>query len=186
MAAQKRSGRVSKDQWLATALEELEKGGIDAVRVERLAKLLSVAKSGFYWHFNDRRDLHRHLLEYWFREYTEVVTSNPLLLQIEPKIRLEKTMAMVEEHDLAKYELAIRAWAEHDDMAREVVQEVTKARLDFTRRIFSEMGFKGDELETRTMLFLCYETWEIPTFGDMSVRKRRRLRKRRLELLTSK
>jgi AcrR family transcriptional regulator len=185
MQKQKRTGRVSKAEWLAAALEELEKGGIDAVRVERLGKLLSVAKSGFYWHFKDRRDLHLHLLDYWFHEYTAVVTANPLLHQGDPKSRLEKIMAMVEDNDLAKYETAIRAWAEHDEMAGEVVQDVTKARLDFIRPIFAELGFNGDELEARTMVFVCYETWESSIFRHMSARKRKRLRKRRLDLLTT-
>lgn len=70
-----RPDRVSKAQWLAKALEELEDGGITAVRVERLAKALSVAKSGFYWHFDGLNDLHRHMLECWSREFTGVVTD---------------------------------------------------------------------------------------------------------------
>ena len=183
MARKRKTGRVSKHQWLATALEELEKGGVNAVRVERLAKILSVSKSGFYWHFKDRIDLHRHLLEYWFHEYTQVVTSNPLLVQGDPKVRLEQAMTMIQEHDLAKYDLAIRAWAKHDELAREVVQAVTSARLDFIGQIFSEMGFEGEEREMRTRLFVCFHTWESTMFGDMSPRKRTRLRKRRLDLL---
>jgi AcrR family transcriptional regulator len=184
MGENRRVGRVSKDAWLAAALEELEKGGIESVRVERLAKILSVSKSGFYWHFKDRGDLHRKLLEYWFHEYTGVVTSSPLILQGDPKARLERVMIMIQQHDLAKYDLAIRAWAKHDDMAREVVQIVTKTRLDFIRAIFAEMGFEHDELEMRTRLFVSYHTWESAIFGDLSPRKRMRLRKRRLELLT--
>jgi len=178
-----RKGRVTKAEWLSTALDELERGGIEAVRVERLAKTLSVAKSGFYWHFKDRRDLHRHLLDYWFHEYTQVVTSNPQLLLGEPKVRLEKVMKMVQDHDLGRYDLAIRSWAKHDEMAQEVVQLVTKTRLDFLRQIFSEMGFEDDELEMRTMLFVCYHSWESAIFGHMSPRKLTRLRKRRLEFL---
>ena len=184
MGANKRVGRVSKDEWLATALEELEKGGIDAVRVERLAKILSVAKGGFYWHFEDRRDLHKKLLEYWYHEYTAVVISSPLIRRGDPKARLARVMTMIQEHDLAKYDLAIRAWAKHDDLAREVVAIVTKARMDFIRAIFSELGFKGDELEMRTRLFVCYHTWESAMFDDLPPRKRTRLRKQRLEFLT--
>ncbi len=183
MTKKRMAGRVSKDQWLATALEELGKGGVDAVRVERLAKILSVSKSGFYWHFVDRKDLHKRLLEYWFHEYTQVVTSNPLLIQGDPKERLKQAMIMIQEHDLAKYDLAIRAWAKHNELAREVVQAVTSARLDFIAQIFSELGFEGEECEMRTRLFVCYHTWESTMFGDMSSRKRTRLQKRRLDLL---
>ena len=186
MAKKRRIGRVSKGEWLAAALDVLEVSGIDAVRVERLAKTLSVAKSGFYWHFQDRKDLHKQLLEYWLHEYTEVVSLNPQLFSGEPKVRLEKIMKMIQAHDLARYDLAIRAWARHDEMARDFVQRVMKVRLDFIRRIFSEMGFDGDELEMRTMVFVCYHTWEGATFGDMSPRKRARLRKRRLDLLMGK
>jgi AcrR family transcriptional regulator len=186
MTGERRVGRVSKDQWLATALEELENGGIEAVRVERLAIILSVSKSGFYWHFKDRKDLYQHLLDYWFHEYTEVVTSNPLLLVGGPKVRLEMVSRMIQEHDLGKYDLAFRSWAKYDDTAREAVKRVTKVRMGFLRQILAEMGFEGDELEMRTMLFVCYHTWESTTFGDMSPRKRTRLRKLRLNLLTSR
>ena len=186
MVKKRRTGRVSKAEWLAAALNVLEVSGIDAVRVERLAKALSVAKSGFYWHFQDRKDLHRQLLEYWFHEYTEVVSLNPHLILGEPKVRLERIMKIIQVHDLARYDLAIRAWAKHDELARDFVQRVTKVRFDYIRQIFNEMGFDGDELEMRTMVFVCYHTWEGAIFGDMPPRKRARLRKRRLDLLISK
>jgi AcrR family transcriptional regulator len=104
-----RKVRVTKSEWLSTALTELEKGSIEAVRVERIAKLLSVAKSGFYWHFKDRRDLHRQLLDYWLLEYTQVVTSNRRFLVGDPKVRLTRAMKMVQEEDLGRYDLAIRS-----------------------------------------------------------------------------
>ncbi|MEP5089126.1 MAG: helix-turn-helix domain-containing protein, partial [Paracoccaceae bacterium] len=56
-AAGRPTGRVSKLDWLRKALEVFETNGIAAVRVVDLAQQLHVAKSGFYWHFKDRRDL---------------------------------------------------------------------------------------------------------------------------------
>jgi AcrR family transcriptional regulator len=182
----RRRGRVSKGEWLSTALDELERGGIEAVRVERLAAILSVAKSGFYWHFKNRNDLHQQMLEFWLHEYTEVVTSNPQLQVGAPKVRLARITRTIQEHDLAKYDLAIRAWAKHDEIAQGFVERVTTVRFKFIRQIFSDLGFEGDELEMRTMLFVCYQTWENDTFGEMSIRKRSRIRKRRLEFLSSK
>ncbi len=186
MPRPRRVGRVSKEQWLAVALEELEKGGIEAVRIERLAKNLSVARSGFYWHFKDRQDLYGHLLDYWFHEYTEIVTTNPLLHAGDPKVRLERVTRMIEEQDLGKYDLAIRSWAKYDEMAQDAVDRVIEVRMKFLRRIFSEMGFKGEELEMRTMLYVCYHTWESATFHSASPRKRARMRKLRLNLLSSR
>jgi AcrR family transcriptional regulator len=178
-----RPDRVSKAQWLAKALEELEDGGIAAVRVERLAKALSVAKSGFYWHFDGLNDLHRHMLEFWSREFTGVVTSNPDVLASEPRARLETTMKIVEEDNLARYDLAMRSWAKHDATVCAAVNKVMATRLNFIRRIFAELGFDGDDLDMRARLFACYEMWQAETFSDLSKRRRARLRKLRLDLL---
>ena len=55
--------RVSKGEWLDMALDILTHEGIEGVRIERLADRLGISKSGFYWHFRDRDDLYRQLLE---------------------------------------------------------------------------------------------------------------------------
>jgi AcrR family transcriptional regulator len=179
-----RRKRVAKGEWLTIALEELERSGIGAVRIERLAARLHVARSGFYWHFKDHRDLLRHLLDFWLHEFTAVVTSNPTLMEGEPTERLNRIMTMVDENHLGRYDLAIHAWAKHDEMARQAVERANKVRLDFLRSLFSEMGFKGAEREMRARLFVGFQSLERAIFEDMSARTRARLRKRRLELLT--
>ena len=92
--------RVTKDQWLSKALEFLEVGGIDSVRIESLAKALGVSKSGFYWHFRDRKDLLNAMLHYWSQEFTEVVTDNPKLQGADPKETLYQVMKIVQDYDL--------------------------------------------------------------------------------------
>jgi len=182
----RRKPRVSRDDWLAKALEVLESEGVEAVHVERLAREIGVSKSGFYWHFRDRRDLLSNLLNYWAHEYTEVVTENPLLRKSDPAQRLENTMAMIDRHDLAKFDLVVRAWAKKDEEARAVVETVTDSRIQYIRQAFRDLGFEGDEAEMRAALFVCYHTWEKTIFPKMSKRRRARLRKRRLALLTSR
>jgi len=184
MENEKKRKRVSKDQWLSAALDMLETGGVNNARVERIAAKLSISKSGFYWHFKDRRDLLNYLLEYWVHEYTEVVSNNPQFHRGDPKKRLEVISKMIEDHDLSKYDLAIFAWAKHDPVAQSVEKKVIKIRLDFIRMQFSDMGFKGDELEMRTLLFVAYHFGESTIFGDTSLRKLNKLRKLRLNMLT--
>ena len=176
--------RVSKDEWLSAALEALETGGVDAVRIDHLAKRLRISRSGFYWHFKDRENLLRDILQYWGDEYNKVVVRRIGLLKGTPKERLAKLMEMIEEYDLTRYEIAIRAWARHDPLARDAVAKVNEVRLELIRSLFSEMGFEADELEMRTMLFVCYHTWEKPMFLDIPQTKLAKLRKLRLEFLT--
>ena len=169
-----------------TALDTLEVGGIDAVVIERIASRLHVAKSGFYWHFEDRNDLLRELLNFWSTEYTENITKDLTLAAMDPPKRLHTIAEIVWKYNLAKYDLAIRTWAKHDPLAKRAVKKVNKIRMDFIRTIFSELGFRGDDLEMRTMLFVCYQTWENPMFGKLNKQKWEKIKKRRLALLLSK
>ena len=178
-----RRKRVSKAEWLGQALDVLASEGIQGVRVERLARNLGIAKAGFYWHFRDRRDLMQSLLDYWTHEFTAVVTENP---EGDPQKRLYKTMLMILEHHLTKYDLAIRGWAAHDPIAAKAVRLVNRMRLDFVRSIFSDIGFRGRELEMRTRLFVCYHSWEQAMFGDLSKDERRKLLRLRHKLLVTK
>ncbi|MGB5374721.1 MAG: TetR/AcrR family transcriptional regulator [Polyangiales bacterium] len=178
--------RVSKAQWLDRALEVLEAEGIQGVRVERLARDLAVAKAGFYWHFSDRPDLLQSMLDYWAHEYTAVLTENVQLQEGDPEERLYETMALIFDHNLAKYDPPIRSWAVHDPVAAKAVRHVNRMRLDFARSLFRALGFRGQQLEMRTRLFLVYQTWEDFTFHDLTKKERRALIRLRCKLLLSR
>lgn len=186
MSAKRARHRVSKAEWLEAGLQALSRESVAGIHVEGLARSLGIAKSGFYWHFEDRRDLIRQLVAHWSHEVTEVITKNREILALEPKARLAKTAEMILEYDLVRYELPIRQWALQDADVARATRRVNRIRLDFTRSAFSELGFKGDDLEMRSMLFVCYHTWESPMFREIPRKRRRELIARRLDLLTSR
>jgi AcrR family transcriptional regulator len=187
MSQQKiKTQRITKAQWLDMALEVLETDGVAGVRVEILAKRLEISKSGFYWHFKNRDDLLKDMLDYWSHEITEVITSNPEILTLKPKSRLIRTAEVILDYELTRYEIAIRQWALQDAGAARAVRKVNRTRLNFVGKAFSELAFKGDDLEMRTMLFVCYHSCESPMFREISRKRRRELIAKRIELLTSK
>jgi AcrR family transcriptional regulator len=120
---------VSKAEWLAAALKMLSRGSVSDVKINRLARGLGINKSGFYWHFKNRDDLLEQLLAYWAHELTEVVTSNPEFLKLEPRERLCRAAEMIIDYDLTRYEISIRQWALTSDLAAQVVKEVNEIRL---------------------------------------------------------
>jgi AcrR family transcriptional regulator len=185
MSQQKiKTQRITKAQWLDMALEVLETDGVAGVRVEILAKRLEISKSGFYWHFKNRDDLLKDMLGYWTHELTEVLTTNQEMLALKPKNRIIKTAEMILDYDLTRYEIPIRQWALHDAEAARAVRKVNRLRIDFLSEAFSELGFTGDDLDMRVMLFVCYHTWESPMFREISRKRRRALIAKRIELLT--
>ena len=175
---------VSKDEWLEKALHSLSSGGVASVSIEGMAKSLGINKSGFYWHFKNRDDLLRQLLNYWTHEVTEVITDNSDLLNLEPKVRLIKIAEMILDFELTRYEIAIRQWALQDKMAAQAAKKVNRIRLDFISNTLSELGFKGDDLDMRAMLFVCYQSLESPMFPEISRKRRRELINQRIDLIT--
>lgn len=183
--SRKRSKRVYKNDWLVQALHILSKEGVEGVRVERLARDLDIAKSSFYWHFKSRSDLLEKVLDYWTYEYTSIVIDNQELRRLDPVDRLSQIASAICELRLGKYDLSLRAWAEHDVTVAEKVAGVFQQRLDFIREIFREIGFKGEALEMRAHYFVCYYTWERFMFWEDEPTLKR-LQKLQLDLLTRK
>ena len=184
MADSSRRRGVSKAEWLEAALEMLAERGIGGVTVEALARQLGIAKSGFYWHFRDRQELLEAVLDYWMHELTEVVSKNPEIIALPPIKRLERISEMIVDYDLAGYDLPVRQWALSDPLAARGVRRVNRLRLDFLRQTFAELGFEGDDLEMRTMLFVCYHSMEQWVFKGLSRKRRRALIQQRVALLT--
>jgi AcrR family transcriptional regulator len=176
---------VSKAEWLSAALKMLGRGSVSDIKINRLARGFGINKSGFYWHFKNRDDLLEQLLAYWTHELTEVVTSNPEFVKLEPRERLCRTAEVIIDYDLTRYEISIRQWALTSDLAGQAVKKVNEIRLDFVSRTLAELGFEGDDLEMRAMLFVCYHTWETLTFSDIAENRRRELIQKRVDHLTS-
>jgi len=179
-----KTARVSKDQWLAKALEIFSVAGEEGLRVEAIAKVLGVAKSGFYWHFKNRDDLLEEICKYWIHEYTEVLSSNVEIIALPPKERLFTLMNMVFDHDLAEFDISFRAWAANDPGIARKVKKVISIRTNIVRQAFNELGFSGEELEMRTQLFVGYESNERSMFNTTK-KKSAQYRLLRLQLLTS-
>ena len=105
---------------------------------------------------------------------------------LDPVARLSRVAQLVTEHDLARYDLAVIAWAEHDERAAECVERVHNMRLKFSRRALSELGITGDELTLYSRLFVSYVSWDSRLLPKISKRKRTRLYRLLISLITER
>ena len=177
--------RTSQFEWLEAALSLFESEGLGAVKIERLAKKLKTSRSGFYWHFQDRNELLRDMLEYWRREYTEVVIKNFKQQDMGAKEALYLVMQMIDKHNLNRFEVHMRAWADSDPAVEKIVRGIYQERFVFIRELFSNMGFTGCDLEMRARLWLCYATHGSSMFPVSTCAEGEDLIKIRHAILTS-
>ena len=188
MSKQRVKTRVSRDQWLAAAMDLFARVGESGLTIHRLAREVGVAKAGFYWHFQDRADLLDTMIDYWTHEFTEVVTSNPVIWDLPAEERLLEIFYLVDKHNLEKFESPMRAWAANDPDVAARMGQAYELRLEMVRQILRELDFEGEALEMRAQVLVCYGSNQRTMFGELCNQpEKKRIRMARLlyDLITA-
>jgi AcrR family transcriptional regulator len=186
MVAPKKMQTLTREDWLAAALDALEESGADGLKVLPLALRLGVTRGSFYWHFRDRAELLEAVLDYWDRWSTQVVIDALDSSQDDPLSQLQSLMEMVEERRLTRYEPAMRAWAVQDAEAARAVRRVDRRRLAYVTGLLRKAGFSADQADARARLFAVYLSADPIFFAPEPAARRRQLLRLRHRILTER
>lgn len=161
---------LTPDTWIDAATQVLVDQGIDHVRVDVLATQLGVTRGSFYWHFRDREDLLRRVLQAWRVRATDALTRRLAVAQGDPKAQLRDVISLPHRGRAAaraaRIELAIRAWARRDTMARAALDEADASRIEYHRNIFEALGFEADDAQLRAFVLYSCEVAESLLHGQ--------------------
>ena len=137
--------RKTKTDWLQAGLSTLGDVGVRGLIIDRLTEDLGVTKGSFYHHFRNVRDFQEQLIALWADQYTSTSTNVPdgthELLALLDMIMTQGFGAVTEP------ELAIRVWAQQDDMVRSTVEQVDAVRRGFVLKVFQSVA--SDETQAR-------------------------------------
>ena len=157
-------GSLTPSDWISAAIEVLVDHGVDAVRVDVLARQLGVTRGSFYWHFKDRDDLLASVLNSWRDAATEQIIKRFDKQHSNPRELVKELLSLPFRGERAKraasIELAIRGWARRDLMARQAVDEVDERRISYHSQVFSALGFSIAEARARAFVMYAYEVAE--------------------------
>jgi AcrR family transcriptional regulator len=156
---------LTPSDWIEAAIGLLIDQGIDAVRVDGLARQLNVTRGSFYWHFKDRDDLLVSVLTSWRDSATDQIIERFNTRHSEdPKALLRELISLPfrgeSAAEAASIELAIRGWARRDAMARQAVDAVDERRISYHAQLFSALGFPIAEARSRGFALYAYEVAE--------------------------
>ncbi len=148
------AARTPRTRWVSEGLAVLAESGIDAVRVEVLAKRIGVSKGGFYGYFADRDALLTAMLDDW-----ETRAVAKVLAQVaetgDPKVKARQAGMLTFSGDLLPIDLAIRAWARRDEAVAARLRRVDNARMALLRETIGQIVDDPDEIEARSLLAFC-------------------------------
>jgi AcrR family transcriptional regulator len=143
--------RLGQQDWLNLGLKVLAENGVEAVRVEPLAKLLNVTKGSFYWHFKNREELLEAILQEWVSRETESIIEQVEAAGGGASAKLLYLFELAIQDD-GQVENAIRAWAANDSRVAAILAQVDQRRLDYTKNLFLKVGFAPFEATVRARM----------------------------------
>ena len=134
-----RSSPLHPNDWVQAALSRLREQGIDAVRVELLARDLGVSKGSFYWHFHDRAALLEALLGLWEAEELEWLGTAGHYKSA--ATRWASFLDRTAEPERVRTEGALLAWAQNHAEVASRVAAIEEKRLTLIARVLRDIGF---------------------------------------------
>jgi AcrR family transcriptional regulator len=147
---------MDRQEFLRRSLEAVAEKGHAKLRVHELVKQLGVTRGSFYWHFKDRDDFVRSLVDYYHRWSTDQVIVEVERIGGGAAERLKTLMRFVAEQDLGRYEEVMASWGVQEPIVAKSFEIAIRRRIEFARTLFVQLGFEGQELEARTLAFVGY------------------------------
>lgn len=169
--------RGSPELWLEAAYDVLLEAGVDAVRIQPLAKRLGLSRTSFYWFFKDREELLDALISRWREKNTgNLIKQSEAYAETiaEAMLNVFDCWLNSELFD-AKFEFAVRSWAlQSPDLLTEV-QAADQQRLDALARMFIRFGHDTAraDVRARTVYLVQIGYISMQTNEDIAVRMKR-------------
>jgi AcrR family transcriptional regulator len=168
--------QLSRERWIVAAMHMLGERGVEAVRIEVLARKLRVTKGSFYWHFKNREDLMEGMVEAWEDE-TRVLLADAA--GAAPGFeRLRRLFELVDRHKGRLPDIAMFSWARRDPKIARRVEAVETMRIQFLEEVYRNSHTDADPATDRAMMhYLCFVGWldrisrapeSTPNFGVLS------------------
>jgi len=178
-AANRSANKGRAEEWLNLAYERLVRSGVEAVKIQPLAKALNTSRTSFYWFFKDRDALLDQLIERWKN------TNTQDLIQQTERYAESVVEAILNVFDCwldarlfdADFEYAIRHWALHSKSVADAVEEADERRLQALRVMLKRYDFPDGEADVRA------RTIYLTQIGYISMRTQENLSERLIRMV---
>ncbi len=166
--------RGSADLWLQAAYDTVVETGVDAVRIQPLAKKLKLSRTSFYWFFKDRDELLNALLKKWRDKNSgNLVTQSQAYAETIAEAILNVFDCWLNQ-DLfdSQFEFAVRSWALQSAEVAEQIGLADEARLEALRQMFIRFGYEPLKADVRARTIYLTQIGYISMKSDEDITTR--------------
>lgn len=166
--------RGSQEGWLEAAYEALIISGVEAVKIQPLAKKLKLSRTSFYWFFEDREQLLAALIARWRDKNTgNLVRQSEAYAESVAEAILNVFDCWLDTALFdSQFEFAIRSWALQSPEILAEVNAADQARIDAMAKMFVRFGFKDitADVRARTLYLTQIGYISMQTAEDVATR----------------
>ncbi len=163
--------RLSLENWLDLALEFIARERKAQIDIDTLANNLGVTKGSFYSHFRDKTHFIHTIAVYWAEHRALLAIEEVTDSKQTAEVKLLSYIESMRHYEQERYDIVLRTWALDDPVVSEQVEKVDLFRYDFVKSLFLEMGFVGDDLEMRSMIFHVFHSNTLSLKGRLFEKK---------------
>jgi AcrR family transcriptional regulator len=174
---------LHRDAWLKKALDVLFSHGIGSVKVEILARELDVTKGSFYWHFKNREELLRNVVDWWRNNQLAFIKALDISHISDAPNLIKSVIDFTDQTDDSHHDVAMREFARFNDYAATAVAEIDRSRINYLYALFKAAGFDDAEALLRAQALYFYQVGEYTTSLNLDNALRDELAERRFRLL---
>jgi AcrR family transcriptional regulator len=166
--------RGSQEGWLEAAYEALIISGVEAVKIQPLAKKLKLSRTSFYWFFEDREQLLAALIARWRDKNTgNLVRQSEAYAESVAEAILNVFDCWLDTALFdSQFEFAIRSWALQSPDILAEVNAADQARIQAMAKMFVRFGFKDitADVRARTLYLTQIGYISMQTAEDVATR----------------
>ena len=164
--------KVKSEDWIKKGIELFSHGGIDALNVEKMAKILNCTKGSFYHHFKSREDYIDQILEYYYKSRKNMLESMGNLYN-SPLEKLSRVLIGVFKNPRGlDFEFQLRKLAETNEKAKIQLNNLERERITYVNVLLSDCGVDDTQLRAE-MIYHFYLGWyqrnKFKTLSDQSL-----------------
>lgn len=174
---------LDRDAWLRKALDVLFAQGISQIKVEVLARRLKLTKGSFYWHFRNRDDLLRSMVDWWRDQQLSFLAQLAERRVADPAAQIHAVIDFTRQTEDSHHDIAMREFARFNKLAATAVGVVDQKRVDYLAGLFLAAGFTEVESLLRARALYFYQVGEYTTSLELEPALRDELAERQFRLL---
>lgn len=146
--------KVTRNDWLNIARDILVNDGVGEVKILKMAEMLGVSRSSFYWYFENRRDLLNALLDEWAQRNTASLVAHcerDARSATEALCNFFQCFVNPAIFDTG-LDFAVREWARRDGALRARVDAADEERMQAVTTMYERHGYNKVDADARARI----------------------------------